>query len=410
MAFSIFSKPPSSPQAGAVAAGRPAENRVPDSRPAPPKKPAKNGNNLLEVHARHLTPITKFTVTRYGSATERARNAAAERQKPSLELGPEQLGFSPALENAALLFASGQAVAARQILASALHEELDSRALAMAWHAQFDLLQRANDHAAFEQLALEYLSVFERSPPAWIENRAQSAKVNGAAAGYFALTQATVKAVLEIPGRASRYSSLRIDVVGLNEFDDLGCRRLVDVLRRLRRQAYPVSWQGADQLWPRMQKKLVRDVKQNEGVWLFALELLQWQNKPAEFDGLAIDYAVNFEVSPPSWEALAVKQKQAASEMPAARSETCALKGILLGPADMQVSALYDFAEPRKVVQIDMSQVDRLDFVCAGSLQNAVSNFEAKQKEVHIVGVTPIIQALLCLIGIRLEVFKNKTA
>jgi len=385
-----------------VAGGRPVEK-------GPVKKlPGRNGN-LVEVHPRAVMPISKFTVTRYGSPTERARAAAAEKQQPSLELGPAQLGFSPALENAALLFASGQAIAARQVLAAALQDEADSRALAIAWHAQFDLLQRANDHAAFEQLALEYLSVFERSPPAWAESRTKETKSNGAATGYFALTQATVKAALEIPGRAARYAALRVDVVGLSEFDDLGCRRLVDVLRRLRRQAYPVSWQGAETLWPRLQKKLVRGVKQNEGIWLFALELLQWQNRQPEFEELAIDFAVNFEVSPPSWEALASKQEQAAAVEPAAtRSEASVLKGILLGPADTQVSALYDFAEPRKVVQIDMSQVDRLDFVCAGSLQNAVSNFEAKDKEVQILGVTPIIQALLCLIGISPNVFRPK--
>jgi len=409
MAFSIFSKPQPSPHAGAAAGGRQADTRPPD-KPQVSKKPAAKNGGLVEVHARHLTPITKFTVTRYGSPTERARNAAAERTKPSLELSHEQLGFSPALENAALLFASGQAVAARQILGSALQDEPDSRALAIAWHAYFDLLQRANDRTAFEKFALEYVNVFERSPPTWVENRAQVPKVNGAATGYFALTQASVKAVLEIPGRAARYSALRIDVVGLGEFDDLGCRRLVDILRRLRRQSYPVSWQGADQVWPRLQKKLVRGVQQNEGIWLFALELMQWQNKQAEFDELAIDFAVNFEVSPPSWEALATKQEQAASEAPAVRSEAYPLKGILLGPADLQVSALYDFAEPRRVVQIDMAHVDRLDFVCAGSLQNAVSNFEAKGKEVNIQGATAIIQALLCLIGIRPEVFKTKVA
>jgi anti-anti-sigma regulatory factor len=81
----------------------------------------------------------------------------------------------------------------------------------------------------------------------------------------------------------------------------------------------------------------------------------------------------------------------------------------MLGPADAQMAALYDFAEPRKLVQIDMSQVDRLDFVCDGSVQNAVSNFEAKEKEVQIIGATPIIQSLLCLIGIKPETFKAKS-
>ena len=83
-----------------------------------------------------------------------------------------------------------------------------------------------------------------------------------------------------------------------------------------------------------------------------------------------------------------------------ARSECHVLKGVLLGPADPQIAALYDFAGPRGLVQVDLSQVERFDFVCAGSLQNAVSNFATSDKEVQIVGASPIIQALLTLIGV----------
>jgi len=137
--------------------------------------------------------------------------------------------------------------------------------------------------------------------------------------------------------------------------------------------------------------------------------LLQWQNKPSEFDERALDYAITFEVSPPAWEPLAGKQEQAAKEVIPARSEAHVLKGVMLGPADLQISALYDFAEPRKVVQLDMSQVERLDFVCAGALQNALSNFDSKDKEVQILGATPIIQSLLLLIGIKPEYFRHKS-
>ena len=218
----------------------------------------------------------------------------------------------------------------------------------------------------------------------------------------------TVKAALEIPARAARYATLRIDVATLTEFDDTGCRRLVDVLRRLRRQAYSVNWQGLEQLQIRMRQKIKAGSRQNEGIWLFGLELLQWQNNQAEFDERAIEYAVTFEVSPPSWEPLARKQEQAAVETQPVRRECYVLKGVLLGPADPQISSLYDYAEPRRLVQIDMSQVERFDFVCAGSLQNAVSNCESNDKEVQITGASPIIHALLAMIGVRPEYFTPK--
>lgn len=402
MAFSIFSKPQPAPFSNGQAGSRPAA-------PKPQVNRSAKGLGLIDIQAKIGGPMSRFTVTRYGTATERAKAASMEKPKPSIELGPAELGFSPALENAALLHASGQAAVAKQVLGIALTNEPDSRALALAWHAQFDLLQRANDRAGFDQLALEYVSVFERSPPPWDEARTPSAKSGAPGAGYFALTQVTVKAALEIPARAARYSTLRIDVATLTEFDDTGCRRLVDVLRRLRRQAYPVGWQGLESLWRRIGQKIKTGTPQNEGIWLFALELLQWQNNQAEFEERAIDYAVTFEVSPPSWEPLARKQEQAAVETQPARRECHVLKGVLLGPADPQISALYDFAEPRGLVQIDMSQVERFDFVCAGSLQNAVSNFDSNDKEVQIVGASPIIQSLLALIGVKPEYFTKKS-
>ncbi|MBK9607266.1 MAG: STAS domain-containing protein [Betaproteobacteria bacterium] len=402
MAFSIFSRPQAAP--------------FPRARVVARQTPAKSPGNrvgrklgLIDIQAKVGGPLSRFTVTRYGTATERAKAASKERPRPSIELGPTELGFSPALENAALLYANGQTAAARQVLGGALVNELDSRALAMAWHAQFDLLQRANDRAAFDELALEYVAVFERSPPPWDEARSAAARAGAPGAGCFALTQVTVKGALEIPARAARYAALRIDVASLTEFDDTGCKRLVDVLRRLRRQSYSVGWQGIEPLWRRIDQKIRAGNAQNEGIWLFALELLQWQNNQAEFEERAIDYAVTFEVSPPSWEPLARKQEQAAVETLPVQRECHVLKGVLLGPADPQISALYDFAAPRGMVQIDMAQVERFDFVCAGSLQNAVSNFDTNEKEVQIFGASPIIQALLALLGVKPEYFVRKS-
>ncbi len=405
MVFSIFSKPPPAPVPKGQVGSRPAA-------PKPQPNRSAKGLGLLDIQAKAGGPLNRFTATRYGTASKRARAAAKDKRKPSIELGPTDFGFSPALENAALLYAGGQAAVARQVLGSALTNEPDSRALALAWHAQFDLLQRANDRAAFDQLAIEYVSVFERSPPPWDEARSPAGKPGAPGApgaGFFALTQVTVKAALEIPARAARYSSLRIDVATLTEFDDTGCRRLVDVLRRLRHQAYSVGWQGLEPLWRRIGQKVTTGTPQNEGMWLFALELLQWQNNQAEFEERAVDYAVTFEVSPPSWEPLARKQQQAAVETQPARRECHALKGVLLGPADPHIVALYDFAEPHGLVQIDMSEVERLDFVCAGSLQNAVSRFDTNDKEVQILGASPIIQTLLGLIGVKPEYFTQKS-
>jgi len=72
------------------------------------------------------------------------------------------------------------------------------------------------------------------------------------------------------------------------------------------------------------------------------------------------------------------------------------------------LSQLMEQAQRRAIVPIDMSGVERVDFVCAGALLNAINRVEAQRKAVQILGVSPIIRALLLLIGISPRHFLKK--
>ena len=43
----------------------------------------------------------------------------------------------------------------------------------------------------------------------------------------------------------------------------------------------------------------------------------------------------------------------------------------------------------------------RVDFASAGALSNAIHRLEAQRKSVQIAGATPIVRALLLLVGVR---------
>ena len=85
----------------------------------------------------------------------------------SFEVAQANPGLCAVLENAALRFASGQAVDARRQLEEGIESDHDTKLSLLAWLALFDLLQRQGDRAAFDQLALQYVMQFERSAPAW---------------------------------------------------------------------------------------------------------------------------------------------------------------------------------------------------------------------------------------------------
>ena len=112
-----------------------------------------------------------------------------------------------------------------------------------------------------------------------------------------------------------------------------------------------------------------------------------------------------FEVPPPSWEPPASgeagDQPSAAASGAAGRNGgSCAWSGIVAGPHPEQLARLTEYADGREAVPIDMERVERIDFVAAGACYNAVRSLEERGKSVQIVGATPVIRAMLQLIGI----------
>ena len=81
---------------------------------------------------------------------------------------------------------------------------------------------------------------------------------------------------------------------------------------------------------------------------------------------------------------------------------------MLSGSLAPQLGKLADCAHGRPVAVVDMSEVERIDFVCAGAFLNLIARIEAQRKAVQIVGVTPIVRALLLLLGVSPRHFVKK--
>jgi ABC-type transporter Mla MlaB component len=88
--------------------------------------------------------------------------------------------------------------------------------------------------------------------------------------------------------------------------------------------------------------------------------------------------------------------------------ELVAWSGVMTGSATQQIAQVSEYSYNHAVVPIDMSEVVRVDFVCAGALLNVINRVEAQRKAVQIVGASPIIRALLLLIGISPRHFLKK--
>jgi anti-anti-sigma regulatory factor len=417
--MALFSKPPAKKNEPAKPAAQPAA-------PAPPRAPVSARDVAAQAQAQgrrtsgeHLRPepVADFSVTG-ASLIEWSPG------RTSIEVAQINPGMCAVLENAALLFASGQVQPARALLEQGLANDQDAKSSPLAWLALFDLHQRANDRAAFDQLALAYVVQFERSSPAWEDSektRRLEARQSGSG-GFFAITGKltadtapqieALRKMMTKPGTGTR-----LDLSQVAGFDDAGARLLADALAEARKRKYHIVLQRGEKIRAALDILLRRGRDAGEGAWLLALELMQFDRKQEAFDDRAIEYAIAFEQSPPSWEPPSMPGSAAGAPVPAQSdapasdddAATVQWSGIMSGPSPTAMSKILEQSYAHPAVVIDMSNVDRVDFVCAGALLNSISRVESQRKAVQIVGASPIIRALLLLIGISPRHFLKKS-
>jgi len=407
MAF--FSKPPAKkkpepakadarPHAGSAAAG----GRAASARELAAQALGRGARRHVEPAGGDLT-VTGASLVQWTPA------------QSSFEVAQANPGLCAVLENAALRYAGGQTADARQQLEVGIENDIDTKLSVLAWLALFDLLQRQGDKAGFDRLALQYVVQFERSAPAWDERTRAPIGPRATGGGYVGITgKLTAATAPQFEGMkramAKPGASIRIDLMSINGFDDDGARLLAGALAAARLQKRSVQLQRTEKLKPLLEAAVRKGKDGGEAAWLLSLELMQWTNDRTAFEDRAVEYAVTFELSPPSWEppppppvAEPAADAEAAPDQAApghAESDTLAWTGAMTGSLSPQLAKLAEFAQGRPVIPIDMAGVERVDFVCAGAMLNAINRIETQRKSVQIVGATPIVRALLLLIGI----------
>jgi anti-anti-sigma regulatory factor len=425
MAFSLFPKPPIKGKPGEL---KPQEQKArPDPGPRPVARPAS---------ARELAASVK---TRGSAAAQGEANEARSREREITVTGPPSIiewsapkslkievneanpGLCAVLENAALHYANGQAPQAREVLETGIVTDDDAKRSPLAWLALFDLLQRADERVAFDQLALRYVVAFERSAPAW-EDRGGRVPPGArpATGGYVGLTgKLSASHAQQIAGMLAsslKQPQIRLDLGSITGADDAGAKLLANAMAQLRKRHYSLALQHPEKIRRALEQSVTQGRDAAEGYWILLLELLQWQHDFKVFEDRAVEFAVAFEVSPPSWEpppdtglAAAQAEEPAATTVAPENTDQLVWSGTLTGSSDPQVAKFIVFREGRHSIPIDMSAVDRIDFVCAGALSNAIIRAESQRKGVQIIGASPIIRALLLLIGISPRHFVKKS-
>jgi anti-anti-sigma regulatory factor len=273
------------------------------------------------------------------------------------------------------------------------------------WMMLLDLYRLTGQRARFDARVIDYATRFEKSPPPWedlssqTERRAPGAPPLVNLAGTLSGQAAQQLGQIEVIGKKS--GAIRIDLSKLRGIDEAGCALLWNTVSRLTAQRVKLGFVNCGQALALLEGRLTAGRAESQEAWLLLLELLQASGEHERFEQWAVDYAISFEVSPPSWENRAQPGPAAATiAAPAAEPDPSRLEGELTSATPEVLRRLAARAAELGRLEVDCSRLRRIDFVSAGTLFNILATLRAQGKLVVLHKVNAMVAALLRVMGV----------
>lgn len=303
------------------------------------------------------------------------------------------------LDEAAILFASDKAEAAETLLKSILATN-DQR----TWHMLFDLFRLQSREKDFEKLALDYALRFETSPPVWKGvKKAQAPVVETQAASASLPSLLDAKACSNLRtelAQAPHNATIRLDFSRIEMVDEAGASQCAEILANSQKVKHKFQVSGVDRLIQLLQD-LNRAKHTRAAHWLLLLELFQLLGREDEFEDLAVNYAVQFEVSPPSWIKTAAAQVvQAPDPIPEASDDALALSGEISNNNEAAFDQMRTYAADHSAIVLDLAQVTRVDYASVGSLIGLLMQWLGEGKTITLRGHHTFIHELFRIMNI----------
>lgn len=315
-----------------------------------------------------------------------------------------------AIEEAAILYANANEDGAKAVLEQAI--DGGGSQAERVWAMLFDLYRLTGDKASFDSRGVAYAQAYEKSPPVWrgVEQVAAAPQRDGAPAVNLTgnLSGAARTQFEQLARIGIKMGKLRIDLSRLKGIDESGCILFSDTLAALRQGKVKIQMLGAQQAFSLIEPRLKVGEPEGRVFWQVALALLQYLGDQDRFEDAAVNYAITFEESPPSWDSGAVEsltesmvQSPKVEEAPPAR-DCFVLDGVIAGaqPEIARKLAVYAAEHGGSTIMVDASNLVRLEFVSAGSLFNQFATLQGQGKLCVIRHPNEMVAALMRVMGI----------
>ncbi|MCL2635971.1 MAG: hypothetical protein FWD50_04990, partial [Betaproteobacteria bacterium] len=302
------------------------------------------------------------------------------------------------VEHVVVLFANGQEPAARSLLEVLIRSYPGDEGKRF-WLLLLDLLQCVGDRAAFDKLALEFAETWETSPPPW--RQAEPVAVGKNSGQRRLVLQGVLTAeegdvpVAELARLTAQGLPVVVECGKLISCDDEVAGRLAVLLREARRDGAAVMLKEVDGFLARLNERLL-SAAGRESDWALLLELLQRHGTQELFEERAVDYAVAFELSPPSWESRPATRPEMDVAPPA--EDAHYLQGDL---KNCRFDELLEVFAGHELPVIDFSGVRSMDFFSAGQLVNRIAPYKVQGREILIRSPNHLVAELMAVVGLN---------
>jgi anti-anti-sigma regulatory factor len=361
-------------------------------------------------------------------------------------LDVQELALDPEIEEASIRFASGDDNAAEQGLLDILKR--DGGGTVDEWLTLFDLYRAIGNADAFESLAIDFANRFSTSAPQWFSMKADLAARTGAIAkqATSSLGKATWVAdkVLE-PYAATVLAKLLertpqpwvLDWTHLHRIESGSLPALIQLFKAWVVTPVDLRFVSAATLRECLERITVSgDSTVDRAWWELRLLVLRVMNMGSDFEPVAIDYCVTYELSPPSWEppvcrfrslhigetatvTTAEKQpmfveSQLHDSFLPSDSETSGfstsqlsldwptayLEGEIYDDAQTALAAIDQQLGSPPVLIVSCKYLIRVDFSSAGNILNWAAAHQRDGRQVRFVDVHRLIAAFFHVVGV----------
>ncbi len=371
-------------------------------------------------------PLSSTSINPYASGAPAPRSAPNAQSTIDLGGGERvevsEVVHDEALDEAVIAFAGGDFAGCEKALQALIGPRGERRDHDETWLVLFDLYRAIGQQAKFETVTMEYVERFHRSAPQWFSlpkqlaeatKKPESGKAMTGGIGWVCPPNLDSEAVARLDALSMQLPSPWVmDWTALASVDVEAASRLQKLFVGWSSQPLALNWIAGDKLFAVLQEIAPTGVRDADPVyWMLRLEALRLAHRPDQFDEVAIDYCVTFEVSPPSWENSRCKAQligstqntQTLSLSVVGEATTSFMDTSMLSedeaPAQVQITSLElagqlsgDMAEllgrlskqvaDSRVIRISCALLMRVDFVAAGDLLNWVAQRHAEGREI----------------------------